>query len=411
MRRGSGMANGIKPAAGARGPQPVPGRPVTEARPSHPPAPRGRHLGRKLRRHLWRWGLPALLVAALFLPYPYHAGGAFQLVPSQRVEVRSEVEGLVEEVFVREGDWIEAGQPIARLASRVHEKNLKATVAQLETARSQLDLLRAGAKPEEVARAEAAVRTAETALAWSRPRAERYGELFKDRMISEQEHENAIRQRDLDWARLQEAKAELKVVKSGARSQQVKAMEAQVRSLQALVDNYKTDVERTTLAAPIAGSIVTPRVEELTGTYLKPGQRDLVVQIEDSRTMRAEVEVPEEDVAGVRPGSRVKVVTWAFHDRTFEGTVLSIAPIAAANAADAASSTVLGQAQGSGPMAMSSSTYRIVRVTTEIPNPEGRLKSEMTGYAKIETGSRPVWDVLFRPLLRWVMVEVWYWIP
>ncbi len=35
----------------------------------------------------------------------------------------------------------------------------------------------------------------------------------------------------------------------------------------------------------------------------------------------------------------------------------------------------------------------------------------MTGYAKIATGDRPVWDVLFRPIIRWFKVQVWYWIP
>jgi putative peptide zinc metalloprotease protein len=66
--------------------------------------------------------------------------------------------------------------------------------------------------------------------------------------------------------------------------------------------------------------------------------------------------------------------------------------------------------QGPTPVQVASSD-RAVRVITEIPNPDGLLKSDMTGYAKIATGQRPVWDVLLRPFLRWCMVEVWYWIP
>ncbi|HEU4403011.1 MAG TPA: efflux RND transporter periplasmic adaptor subunit, partial [Candidatus Polarisedimenticolia bacterium] len=205
--------------------------------------------------------------------------------------------------------------------------------------------------------------------------------------------------------------ANLKLVKSGARHEQIEALEAQEASLKALLENYKVDVQRTTLVSPIAGRIVTPHVEELSGIYLKPGQRDLVAQIEDSRTIRAEVEVPEEDVSDLRIGSPVKVATWAYHNVTFHGRVVSIAPIAATNDSDSSNATVYGQGQGTAQVAMSNSTYKVVRVVTEIPNPDGRLKSEMTGYAKIATGYRPVWDVLFRPLIRWFMVEVWYWIP
>jgi putative peptide zinc metalloprotease protein len=357
------------------------------------------------------FGIPALLVAALFIPYPYQTGGAFQFLPIKRAEVRTEVEGLVEAVLVREGDWVKAGQPVARIAGRTHEKNLKATQARLEEARAQLLLLQAGAKPEEIERAETAVRTAQTSLAWSKPRADRYAELFRQNMISPQDLENAMRQRDMDLQSLAEAEASLTLVKSGARKEQVDAMQAQIRSLEALVENYKVDVERTELVSPIDGHIVTPRIEELAGTYLKPGQRDLIVQIEDPRTIQAIVEVPEENAAAVRIGATVKVAPWAFYNRTFLGKVISIAPIASSNAADSNTATIYAQNQGTSQVSMAGSTYKVVRVMTEIPNPDGLLKSDMTGYAKIATENRSVWDVLLRPLIRWFTVQVWYWIP
>jgi putative peptide zinc metalloprotease protein len=53
----------------------------------------------------------------------------------------------------------------------------------------------------------------------------------------------------------------------------------------------------------------------------------------------------------------------------------------------------------------------VVRILTEFPNNDGRLKSNLTGYAKIATHDKPVWRVLLWPLIRWVMVEVWSWIP
>ncbi len=358
-----------------------------------------------------RLGVLAAASWAMLLPYPYQTGGPFRFLPAKRVEVRSEVEGLVDKVLVKEGQWVKQGQAIATLSGRTHRKNLKAAQAKLDESRADLQLLRAGPKREEIERAQADVRTAETSLAWSGPRAERFAQLYAQNLVSEQEHENALRQRDVDQAMLDEAKANLKVVTSGARPEQIKAVQAEIRSLQALVDNFRTDVQRTTLKSPIAGWVVTPRIEELAGTYLKPGQRDLVVQIEDSRTIRAEVEVPEEDVGGVSVGAEVKVVPWAFHDITFHGKVTTIAPVAATNAAESSTATVLGPAQGATHVALSGSPERAVRVITEIPNPDGLLKTDMTGYAKIAIGDRPVWDVLFRPIIRWFKVEVWYWIP
>ena len=406
-------------ATTATGPRPAPQAPPADADKRGRAAREAVGVAAPRRRPWWktalRWtlrgGLALAAAAAMFIPYPYHTGGAFRFLPASRVEVRSEVEGLVDTVLVHEGQRVKPGQPIARLSGRTQEKNLKASQAKLEEARAQLQLLKAGPKPEEIERARADVSTAETSLAWSGPRAERYAELRRQNLVSDQDFENAARQRDIDTAMLEEAKANLRLVRSGARPEQVESIEAEIRSLQALVDNYAMDVESATLRSPIAGWIVTPRVEELAGTYLKPGQRDLVVQIEDSRTIRAEVEVPEEEVTAVNLGAGVEVAPWAFHDVTFKGAVVSIAPVAATNTAETSTATVQGPSQGASQVAMSGSTARVVRVITEIPNPDGLLKTDMTGYAKIATGDRPVWDVLFRPMLRWFKVQVWYWIP
>jgi HlyD family secretion protein len=326
------------------------------------------------------------------------------------VVVRAELEGLVEEVLVREGEWVQAGQPLARLSLRTYERNLEAARGQLEEARAQLLLVQAGAKPEEIERALTGVSTAQTALTWSKARAQRYSELYRQKMVSQQEFENALRQRDMDQQNVEEAQATLDVVRSGARQEQVEAMRAQIRSLQVMVDSYVADLDRTTVNSPIDGRVVTPRVQELAGSYLKPGQRDLVAEIEDDRTIRAEVEVPEEDADAVGVGAEVKVVAWSLHGTTFRGQVVEIAPVAATGTADAQSAVVGASDQGK-PVSVTSNTDRSVRVVTEIPNPDHRLKSEMTGYAKIATGNRPLWDVLLRPLIRWCMVEVWYWIP
>ena len=63
------------------------------------------------------------------------------------------------------------------------------------------------------------------------------------------------------------------------------------------------------------------------------------------------------------------------------------------------------------PAANEKQQLTVVRVLTEFPNNDGRLKSNLTGYAKIGTHNKPVWKVLLWPLIRWVMVEVWSWIP
>jgi multidrug resistance efflux pump len=354
----------------------------------------------------------AAVIGVMFIPYPYQTGGPFVLLPAERLDVRAEIEGLVEEILVREGEEVVAGQPVATVSKRLYERNLRATEAQVQEKRAQLALVQAGKKPEEIAAATQAVETARTQYRWTLARAQRYTLLFKDKMISEQENENAQRQKEVDAEQLEQAVANLKVVESGARSEQIQAMEAEIESLTALVQSYRADIEKTVLRSPIDGRVITPRVEELAGIYLKPGQRDLLMQVENARSIRAEIEVPEEDAGDVRIGAPVKVVTWTFADRDFTGEVASIAPIATSNTAEAPESVPSGGESGpGGQVKLSGASWKVVRIVCKIPNEDGVLKADMTGFGKIATRTKPVWDVLFRPIIRWFQVEFWSWIP
>jgi putative peptide zinc metalloprotease protein len=356
-------------------------------------------------------GLAVVVVLVGQVPYPYHTGGPFVLLPNRRLDVRSELEGLVEKIDVREGQWVEKGQPLASLVKRLHERNLAATEAQIAEKQAQLDLLRAGARPEEIEVARQKVLAARARTEWSSPRAERYSGLLKQGLVSAQDAENAQRQKAVDAEGLALAESNLKLTLSGARRQQIEEVQAEIARLQTLAESYRTDVERTVIRSPMAGRVVTPRVEELVGTYLKPGQRDLLMQIEDARGVRAEVEIPEEEGAAVQPGADVQVAPWAFANRTFHGTVVRIAPVATTSSAKPSDDVFSSESSAGAQVSLSGASSTVVRVITEIPNPDGLLKSEMTGYAKIATGYRPVWKVLFGPLVRWVKVEVWYWLP
>jgi hypothetical protein len=136
--------------------------------------------------------------------------------------------------------------------------------------------------------------------------------------------------------------------------------------------------------------------------------RDEVINLEDARTLRAEVQVPEEDAAPLAVGLPVTLVTWAFHDQPLTGHIVAIAPVASQPVDPA---PVTDPNPGTQQVAQVNPTEVAVRIVSEIPNPDGRLQAGMTGFAKIPVDRRPLWDVLLRPVIRWFQVEVWYWIP
>jgi hypothetical protein len=79
---------------------------------------------------------------------------------------------------------------------------------------------------------------------------------------------------------------------------------------------------------------------------------------------------------------------WAYPDRIFEGEVAEI------------------------DRAVTEETFgEVVIVSAIIPNSEGLLQTGMTGFGKVDGGTKFVIVAFTRMLVRFFLVELWSWIP
>jgi len=152
-------------------------------------------------------------------------------------------------------------------------------------------------------------------------------------------------------------------------------------------------VSQAQLRAPIAGIVVTRKVEERAGTMVKPGEA--FCEIVETDRMAAEMSVPEVDLGLVRAGRGVALKLNAYPTATFAGTVQRIGAETRAEAGE---------------------QYFLVRAIFD--NSEGRARDGMVGRARIRAaggwfGSEwySVGYVLFRDPFRWIWQEVWAWLP
>src|SRR5205814_4156000 len=93
-------------------------------------------------------GLAAILVAfvghwELTIP------AEFKILARSEMAVRTETEGIIVEVVVREGSRVAKGDVLARLRDFDKQQNISELRGNREAKRSELALLRAGARPEE----------------------------------------------------------------------------------------------------------------------------------------------------------------------------------------------------------------------------------------------------------------------
>ena len=112
------------------------------------------------------------------------------------------------------------------------------------------------------------------------------------------------------------------------------------------------------LTAPIAG-VVTKR--NITIGHMVGTDNEVLFEIVDTSSMRADIEIPETELRRVRVGQEVTITTDALPGSEFKGTIDYIAP-------DVARET------------------RTIKARATLANPEGTLRANMFGKARIALG-------------------------
>ncbi len=154
---------------------------------------------------------------------------------------------------------------------------------------------------------------------------------------------------------------------------------ASLRRELALLDE---ELELTTVRAPSDGVVLTPRPEERTGTSLSEG--DLLLVVGRTDTLELELAVDQRDILRVRPGQDVRLRVDALPQRTFRGTVISVAPL---------------------PVASEDAVRYPVRAV--VPNPEGLLRPDMAAYARVLTDPASAATRILRGPVRWARLAWW----
>ena len=359
----------------------------------------------------------------------------FKVVARNELTVRSETDGVIVEMMVHEGSRVLKGDVLARLRDFDKQQKISDLSGQLESKRSELALLRAGARAEEVDKKQKLVETKRIELANARRNQEQRKQLeqtlerirteyqldqqtlkrtqelaaqglvarqdldkaetavkVRERQIGETEasirvlSETSDRESDLKARELAEAQSDLQLTKAGNRPEQIRQVEADVSRLSSEVAILDQELTKTEIRASIDGIVATPFVERKLNQHLSPG--DELCRIVDMARVIIEMQVPEKEMADVRPGNAVFMKARSLPAVDLQGRVDFIAPVAQA---------VNGQ--------------QMVVVRSELQNDDLLLKPDMTGVARIYCGDRRIADLITRRMVRWVRTEFWYLLP
>jgi HlyD family secretion protein len=227
------------------------------------------------------------------------ASGKIQ--PETEVKIQSEVSGQIIELPVKEGDLVKQGQLLVKINPDLYTSALNRAQAGLNSAKSNLSSARA-----RLAQAEAQFKA--TDLNYVRQK-----KLFEDNAISKSEYETFTSQ----W---ETSKAEVSAAKEA-----IASAEFSIESAQAGVNEANDNLKRTTILAPMTGT-VTALNKELGETVLGNNMMsgDVIMKVSALDFMEVNVEVNESDIVRVNLGDTALVEVDSYKDEKFKGLVTEI---------------------------------------------------------------------------------------
>jgi membrane fusion protein, multidrug efflux system len=260
--------------------------------------------------------VPALLILGGAY-YWLTSGGSVStddaMIKQDIVSVSAQVTGPVQQVFVKNGARVKRGDILFRIDPQPFEVALENAQAQLANAKLQTHVLQttAAGTSGDITGAEANLKIKQNALG-------RQQALLKEGFTTRADYEDALN--EVKTAETQLSDAQARAANAHAQISQ-SGEQPQIAQAQAAVDKARLDLERTTIRAPMDGTVENAdnlQVGQMAVTGL--GMLSLV----HSQTAWVEANFKEKDVGRMVPGQRATIEVDAYPGQKFEAHVQSI---------------------------------------------------------------------------------------
>lgn len=326
------------------------------------------------RLRAWFWPLVLLLAAASALAYfgtPYLFGplvpvetvgrsdivqtvvASGQVQTPYRVNIGSQVTGLVANVAVEEGQTVKAGDLLIQLDdanAREAVKLAQGVVAQSQARLKQLVKVAAPSAVETKKQAEAALADAQVTY-------DRAVKLHGQGYATKASLDDA--RKALDVAQSQVRAADIQIESSSPGGMDYITAQTQLEQSNASLNAAEAQLAYTRISAPRDGVLITRNVER--GAIVQPGAALLVLA--PAGQTQIVVEIDEQNLGLIKLGEKATVSADAYPKQNFEANLIYINPS-------------VDPTKGS------------VEVKLAVPNPPAYLAQDMTVSAEIEVARR-----------------------
>lgn len=314
--------------------------------------------------------IPILCLAALSLAFISGCGSGDDatiessgILEAVEVNVSSRVSGVLLRLSVDEGSAVEAGDTIAVIDTETLQLQLRHAEAGVDLAQAQYQLLKNGARTEDLHSAEEAVRQTEASYKAAKSDFDRIKELYSTHAVSAKQFEDAESRVTISLAQLNAAKQNLQKVQRFARAEELAAAAARVEQARAQAALVRKQINDSYILAPLSGTVTHQPVE--VGELVGPGS--VVARVARTGTMELMIYVNETELGKVTLGGSADVTIDTFPDKKYPASVVYVSPVAEFTPRNV--------------QTKDERTKLVFGVKLDVDNPAGELKSGMPADA------------------------------
>ncbi|MEA4847365.1 MAG: efflux RND transporter periplasmic adaptor subunit [Clostridiaceae bacterium] len=243
------------------------------------------------------------------------------LMLEEETSIYSAASGRIIQVGKKAGEAVKAGEVLAKMDNADLSLQIKGLEAQKLSITAGYNEAKSPAD-EEISRLRAQLRSAEANYEESKRLAENNKTLYEAGAISLDTYKSSVLiMTDAEYS-LEAAKSSLALAEKGASEYVRKQYEAQLSEVEAKIDQLRLKAEEMVIKSPIDGMVLAVEIKE--GNIVQPGT--ILFEVGSSKGSYIESNVLIEDIAGIEPGSEVRIEDEDLGIGNVRGTVRKIHP-------------------------------------------------------------------------------------
>ncbi|WP_299880231.1 efflux RND transporter periplasmic adaptor subunit [uncultured Sulfitobacter sp.] len=310
------------------------------------------------------------------------------VLPSREIELSFKVSGQVIDLPVRAASEVVAGDTIAQIDTRDFENQITQLQSSREQAVAQLDALRAGARPEEIAALEAAVQSAQAQVEQADEALVRAEALLERGVATRAQVESAQANARVAQANLRAQEEQLRIGEIGGRPEEIAGAEAALRGIDAQIKVAQDSLSDATLKAPFDGIIARRDIENFSN--VSAGQSIVLLQALD--VVHLAFDIPSLDVTELTRNGRGTIKNLAFFD-SLPGQEFETELVEFSVQADRATQTYRGRVSVTVPEDAFILPGMVASVVSSAPGAAVQVTAPLSAIASEADGSPFVWVV------------------